>query len=52
MQKKITITAKLLFAFILTAVNQVRTLAANQLPVHAADGTLNFLAGDLISYGD
>lgn len=52
MRKKITTTAKRLFAFILTAVITVGTLAANQLPVHAADGTLNFHAGDLISYGD
>lgn len=52
MRKKITTTAKRLFAFILTAVITVGTLAANQLPVHAADGTLNFQAGDLISYGD
>lgn len=42
MRKKITTTAKRLFAFILTAVITVGTLAANQLPVHAADGTLNF----------
>lgn len=52
MRNKITTTAKRLFAFVLTAVITIGTLAANQLPVHAADGTLNFHAGELISYGD
>lgn len=52
MRNKITTTAKRLFAFVLTAVITIGTLATNQLPVHAADGTLNFHAGELISYGD
>lgn len=51
MSKNFSQTGRKLLAFILAAIISVSTMAANLVPVHAADGTLNFQLGKTIPYG-
>lgn len=47
-----TRTCRRPIALILLTILAIGTIAANQFPVFAADGTLNFHAGEKIYYGD
>ena len=40
------------FAFLMAAIVLAGTAITSPMTAHAADGTLNFQTGELISYGD